>query len=165
MGWAQAALVVGSSLLKAKSEIDTGKAEAEAHEFNAKIAERNATMAKDQARVIGLEGDLTLQSLAGEFEAMRAEQRQSIAYMGWQTGGGTPLQLALQMANEQEQTYTNTKYNIKVAEAEAMESAVQDELSAKLERFYGGVAKKAGRTKAASSLLSGISSGMTAYKT
>ena len=151
-------LIVGSSLLSAKGALDEGKAEAAAREFNAKVSERNAVISEQEAFNIGIEGDLTVQRLKKEFESMRSEQRVALMGSGFDITSGSPLQIQMETAAEQDLDISITEYNNKVAQAASMESAVQERLQASLERFYGSQAKKAARTKAASSLLSGAKS-------
>lgn len=158
-----AALIVGSSLLSAKGAIDEGKAEAAAREFNAKVSERDAVISEQEAFNIGIEGDLTVQRLKKEFETMRSEQRVALMGSGFDITSGSPLQIQMETASAQDLDLSITEYNTKVAQAAAMESAVQSRLQADLERFYGTQAKKAARTKAMASLLSGAQSAKKAY--
>lgn len=158
-----AALIAGSSLLSAKGALDEGKAEAAAREFNAKVSERNAIISEQEAFNIGIEGDLTVQRLKKEFESMRSQQRVDLMGSGFDITSGSPAQIQMETAAAQDLDISITEYNTKVAQATAMEAAVQDRLQAQLERFYGGQAKKAARTKAVASLLSGANSARKAY--
>lgn len=156
-----AALIAGSSLLSAKGQMDAGKAENAARQFNAKMSERNAVITEQEAFNVGIEGDLAVQKLKEDFESMRGEQKVALMASGWSISGGTPLQLQLETAAAQDEDIAKTEYNVKVAQATLLEQAAQDKLQAQLERFYGATAKKAARTQAMATLLSG---GQKAYK-
>jgi hypothetical protein len=154
---------VGSSLLGAGAAIDSGKSQQVALEFNAKVNERNAVIGEQQAEVIKRESELNIQDLKGRYAEFRAMQERTMAMNGWDADTGTGLQLQLESAAAADSDVANLRYNAAIAQAQALEGAVQERIQADLNVLYGKQAVRESQYRAAGTLLSGGSKAATLY--
>ena len=133
-----------SAGVSAYSSHEQGKSAAAAAKVNAQIAEREA----DQRRTAGR---LEAERMRRERIRLAAAQRAGYAKSGV-TSEGTPLQVMIQSAAEEELNAQLTQYNYEIG-------AQRSESEASLYRFGGKVARRAGNMQAGTSLLSGVSQG------
>jgi hypothetical protein len=160
---AAAILAVGSSLLGAGAAIDSGKSQQVALEFNARVNERNAVLGEQKAEVIKRESQLSIQELKGRYAEFQGLQERTLAMNGWDADTGTGLQLQLEAATAADQDIANTQYNAAIAQAQALEGAVQERIQGDLNRLYGRQAVRESQYRAAGTLLSGATKAATLY--
>ena len=153
----------GSSLLGAGAAIDSGKSQQVALEFNARVNERNAVIGEQQADVIKRESELNIQDLKGRYSEFQAMQERTLAMNGWDADTGTGLQLQLEAAASADADIANLRYNAAIAQAQALEGAVQERIQADLNVLYGKQAVRESQYRAAGTLLSGASKSATLY--
>lgn len=150
-----AILAAGASLLGAGAAIDSGKSQQVALEFNARVNERNAVLGEQKAEVIKRESQLGIQELKGRYAEFQALQERTLAMNGWDADTGTGLQLQLEAAAAADQDIANTQYNSAIAQAQALEGAVQERIQGDLNRLYGRQAVRESQYRAAGTLLGG----------
>ena len=149
---------VGSSVMGAKAAADAGRAQQKAHDYNAQINERNAKVAEQEGARNRFLAELDLMRAREDFRNLQGATQQAFRYNGFMGNTGTAYLVAMENANEFDRDAEMARYNARVGEEQAKESALQERMQADLNRMYGRAAAKAGRTRAMGTLLGGVSS-------
>lgn len=150
-----ATLVVGSSLLSARSALAQGAAANAAGQFNANMAERNAKVAEQNAEQIKRSSEFDINRFRDNFDDLQATSAQAFRYNGFVATGGTPLQVLLDNAREADEEIHIRRYNASIGQQQALESAAEQRLQGRLDRMMGRSAQRASYYQAAGSLLGG----------
>ena len=148
------AATAGNSLLSARAAVQEGVAARRAGEFNARMSERSAKIAEQQAEQIKRASEFDIARFREDFSDIQASTATAFRYNGFVATGGTPLQVLLDNAYEADQEIALRRYNASIDEQAALESATEQRLAARLDRMRGAQAQRAGYFRAASSLLS-----------
>lgn len=158
MGFTAFAIAVaGSSILGAYSAVQQGRASAAAGEYNAQMAERNAQVAEQKAELIRRSSEFDIARFRDNFSDLQASAAQAFMYNGFVATGGTPLQVLLENSREADTEIALRRYNASIGEQQALESATEARMQARLDRMVGRSAARAGYYRAAGSLLGGAS--------
>lgn len=147
-----------AAAVSAVGSIQAGRDQKRAYNYNAKVNERNAQVAEQDAEQLVLMEEVEIGRFRREFDNLQAATSQSFRFNGWMADTGTPLKVALANAQEADEEVAIRRYNAKVGKAELKEKGTQERMSANLNRMYGRAAMRAAYFKAGSSLLSGASS-------
>ena len=145
--------IVGGGLLSASSALQQGAAAKASAQFNAQISERNARLAEQQAEQLKRASEFDIQRFRDDFSELQASSAQAFRYNGFIATGGTPLQVLLENAREADEEIALRRYNAAIGQQQALESATEQRLQARLQRMQGSQAQRAGYFQAASSLL------------
>ena len=148
---------MASTALSAASSIAAGRQQKAAYDYNAQIDERNALAKEIQAEVYKRNQDLQIQKFRQDFRRLNDATSQAFRKNGFVATGGTPLLVALENAQNADEEIAIKEYNASVGEQQIKESAVNDRLSANLNRMYGQAAKKSGMIGAGKTIMSGAS--------
>ena len=148
---------MASTALSAASSIAAGRQQKAAYDYNAQIDERNALAKEIQAEVYKRNQDLQIQKFRQDFRRLNDATSQAFRKNGFVATGGTPLLVALENAQNADEEIAIKEYNASVGEQQIKESAVNDRLSANLNRMYGQAAKKSGMIGAGNTIMSGAS--------
>ena len=152
------AAMAASTAVSAVSTFAAGKQRQSAYDYNAKIDERNSSAKEIQAEVFKRNADLQIQKFQKDFRRLNDATSQAFRKNGFVATGGTPLLVALENAQNADEEIAIRQYNASVGEQQIKESAVNDQLSANLNRMYGKAAAKEGMIGAGRTLMSGASS-------
>lgn len=149
-------LMAVGTVVSAYGQIQAGKGQKAAADYNASIMERNAKVATKEAEQIGRVA--AWEALDNEREFKLLNDRAVMAYgkNGWMTGTGTPLKRAMNNAIEFQRDMETARYNTKVKQNEKAEIATNMRLQAELKRVEGRVQMKSARMSAFGTLLSGF---------
>ena len=159
-----AGVAIVGGLVSASGSMKSGKAAKATAEYNAKIQERNAKVADQAAEQTMLQADrdaLRAQELGANFIM---EQQGRYGASGVVAGTGTALDVALDSANNIEESIAQRYYKTEVEAIAMREQAVDSRLGAELSRMEGRARMQAARTQAMSSILSSGSKAMMAFK-
>lgn len=159
---AAGAAVLGG-MVSASGAMKSGKAAKATAEYNAKIQERNAKVAEQAAEQTMLQADrdaLRTQELGVNFIM---EQQARYGASGVVAGTGTALDVALDSANNIEESIAQRYYKSEVEAIAMREQAVDSRLSANLNRMEGRARMQAARTQAMSSILGSVNSAAMAF--
>ena len=152
------AAMAASTAVSAAAQISAGKQQKSAYDYNAQIDERNAQAKDIQAEVFKRNADLQIQKISKDFRRLNDATSQAFRKNGFVATGGTPLLVALENAQNADEEIAIRQYNASVGEQQIEESAVNDRLSANLNRMYGQAAQKSAIIGAGKTLMSGASS-------
>ena len=147
-----AALMIGGTALGAYGQYQAGQSAEAMANYNAKLANNEATAKEQQSHFETLE-------MSKQRDRLLASQRAYAAKTGAMISEGTPLLLMAEQAGEAELDILNNQRN-RMLEAQALKS------QATLDRYSGAQASYAGKVGAFSTLLSGVGSvamGAAAY--
>lgn len=145
---------VGGGLLQASSAIQQGKAAQASAQYNAMMAERSARIAEQQAEQLKRASEFDIQRFRDDFSDLQASSAQAFRYNGFIATSGTPLQVLLENAREADEEIALRRYNTAIDQQQALESATEQRMEARLQRMQGSQARRAGYLQAAGSLLS-----------
>jgi hypothetical protein len=139
MAWAPVALAAVSGVTKAFGAYQQGRAEDQAMTYNARVAEAQAKLARQQ-------GDARVEDVYRSYLQRRGQQQAAVASSGIDTSEGTPIKLFEMSAANAEMDALNTRYN---AELEAFNAENQ----ARAYRARARAAKRGANVAAATQLL------------
>ena len=149
--------MAGSTAESAAATFAAGKQQKSAYDYNAQLDERNAQAKEIQAEVFKRNSDLQIQKFQKDFRRLNDATSQAFRKNGFVATGGTPLLVALENAQNADEEIAIRQYNASVGEQQIQESAVNDKLSANLNRMYGKAAQMSAVIGAGKTLLSGAS--------
>ena len=139
-------------------ELQAGKQEQAAYNYNTDINERNADVAEQQGEQLVFQEEQNIVDFRKQFDDLQAATSQAFRYNGWIAAEGTPLKVALANAQEADEEIATRRYNAKVGRAELNEQATQERMQGQLNRMYGKAANIRGKARAAASLINTVSS-------
>lgn len=139
-------------------ELQAGKQEQAAYNYNTDINERNADVAEQQGEQLVFQEEQNIVDFRKQFDDLQAATSQAFRYNGWIAAEGTPLKVALANAQEADEEIATRRYNAKVGRAELNEQATQERMQGQLNRMYGRAANIRGKARAAASLINTVSS-------
>ena len=139
-------------------ELQAGKQEQAAYNYNTDINERNADVAEQQGEQLVFQEEQNIVDFRKQFDDLQAATSQAFRYNGWIAAEGTPLKVALANAQEADEEIATRRYNAKVGRAELNEQATQERMQGQLNRMYGRAANIRGKARAAASLIQTASS-------
>lgn len=139
-------------------ELQAGKQEQAAYNYNTDINERNADVAEQQGEQLVFQEEQNIVDFRKQFDDLQAATSQAFRYNGWIASEGTPLKVALANAQEADEEIATRRYNAKVGRAELNEQATQERMQGQLNRMYGRAANIRGKARAAASLIQTASS-------
>ena len=139
-------------------ELQAGKQEQAAYNYNTDINERNADVAEQQGEQLIFQEEQNIVDFRKQFDDLQAATSQAFRYNGWIASEGTPLKVALANAQEADEEIATRRYNAKVGRAELNEQATQERMQGQLNRMYGRAANIRGKARAAASLINTVSS-------
>ena len=139
-------------------ELQAGKQEQAAYNYNSDINERNAQVAEQQGEQLVFQEEQNIVDFRKQFDDLQAATSQAFRYNGWIASEGTPLKVALANAQEADEEIATRRYNAKVGRAELNEQATQERMQGQLNRMYGRAANIRGKARAAASLIQTASS-------
>ncbi len=139
-------------------ELQAGKQEEAAYNYNTDINERNADVAEQQGEQLVFQEEQNIVDFRKQFDDLQAATSQAFRYNGWIASEGTPLKVALANAQEADEEIATRRYNAKVGRAELNEQATQERMQGQLNRMYGRAANIRGKARAAASLIQTASS-------
>ncbi len=151
----QALIIIGTSmailgtLTSAGGQYYQGQAEQGAYDYNADVMEQEADAEEVSARQ---EAELKRE----EIQTLISNQRVAYGVAGVALSEGSPLVVLAETAKEGEKEALTIRYGGSV-------KATSLRNRANLQRYYGGVAEKTGKTKATGTLLSGLGSAALNY--
>ena len=146
---------VGGTYMAYKGAKKAGKAEQQAQEFNAKVAERNAKVSRLAKEQVKKQTELDILDFKKDFQRFQRVTAQMYRVNGFVAESGTPLQLMLDNAYEAEKEMATIRHNSRIEEQRLEEQAIQGGMQADMNRAYGRSARTAGNYQAYGSLLSG----------
>lgn len=149
------ALVAGSSLLSARSAVQQGAAAKAAGEANAMMGERNARIAEQQAEQIKRSAEFDVNRFRSNFGELNATAATAYRFNGFVASEGTPALQLIENARQADEEIYTMRYNAATQSQQALESATESRLQAKLDRMRGSQAQRASYYQAAGSLLRG----------
>lgn len=141
VAYAAIAATVVSTAVTAYSAVQAGDAQKASYDYNAKIQQAQADIAKQQA-------DAQAQTDAQNARRHQGEIAASFAAAGVDPNAGTPLEVASDQAASDELTRQTTLYKGKIA-------AWGNQAQAGIDVFEGDQAAAAGESRAFSTILSG----------
>jgi len=139
-------------------ELQAGKQEQAAYNYNTDINERNADVSEQQGEQLVFQEEQNIVDFRKQFDDLQAATSQAFRYNGWIASEGTPLKVALANAQEADEEIATRRYNAKVGRAELNEQATQERMQGQLNRMYGRAANIRGKARAAASLIQTASS-------
>ena len=139
-------------------ELQAGKQEQAAYNYNTDINERNADVSEQQGEQLVFQEEQNIVDFRKQFDDLQAATSQAFRYNGWIAAEGTPLKVALANAQEADEEIATRRYNAKVGRAELNEQATQERMQGQLNRMYGRAANIRGKARAAASLIQTASS-------
>ena len=139
-------------------ELQAGKQEEAAYNYNTDINERNADVAEQQGEQLVFQEEQNIVDFRKQFDDLQAATSQAFRYNGWIASEGTPLKVALANAQEADEEIATRQYNAKVGRAELNEQATQERMQGQLNRMYGRAANIRGKARATASLINTVSS-------
>lgn len=139
-------------------ELQAGKQEQAAYNYNSDINERNAQVAEQQGEQLVFQEEQNIVDFRKQFDDLQAATSQAFRYNGWIASEGTPLKVALANAQEADEEIATRRYNAKVGRAELNEQGTQERMQGQLNRMYGRAANIRGKARAAASLIQTASS-------
>lgn len=148
-------MAVGT-VVSAYGQIQAGKGQKAAADYNASIMERNAKVATKEAEQIGRIAGWQALEQEEEFKQLADRVQMGYGKNGWMAATGTPLKRQMRNIVQFQQDMEVAKYNTKVKQNEKMEVATNMRLSAALKRYEGRAQLKAARTGALGTLLMGF---------
>lgn len=162
-----AVAVAGSSILGAYSAVQQGRASAAAGEYNARMGERNAQVAEQQAEQIKRAAEFDVNRFRSNFGDLQATAGTAYRFNGFVASEGTPALQLIANAKEADEEIFTMRYNASINRQQALETATEMRLQARLDRMVGRQAGRAGYIGAAGSLLGGAAqiAGMRAMPT
>jgi len=144
---------VAGGVMQASSSIKGGKANQQLANYNARIDERNARAAKQNARVRRWIADRTEVRLYEDGMGFIKDQQARYGFAGVGMGTGTPAIVAMAMADRIEDQVVALQYEASTEAINMEEQMRQFEMSAAMKRAGGKAARQAGKIQAVSSLL------------
>lgn len=139
-------------------ELQAGKQEQAAYNYNSDINERNADVSEQQGEQLVFQEEQNIVDFRKQFDDLQDATSQAFRYNGWIAAEGTPLKVALANAQEADEEIATRRYNAKVGRAELNEQATQERMQGQLNRMYGRAANIRGKARAAASLIQTASS-------
>jgi len=134
--------MLAGTAMSAGSQLAGGRAQKAGYEYGARVAEADATVARQKA---AREEEIH----RGKLSRLMGTQRAVFGAAGVDIGEGTPLSIAVDTMLEGEREAEFIRYG---GEVEATRSLNE----ARMQRYYGKQAVKAGRIGAASTFLTGL---------
>tara|TARA_R110000744_G_scaffold13551_1_gene39312 strand:- start:118 stop:579 length:462 start_codon:yes stop_codon:yes gene_type:complete len=118
-----------------------GSAEQQAHEYNAKLKERNAKALEidAEAQIFGAEWEIT--DFREDFQDLNKATSQAFRSNGWIAEGGTPYLVAIANAAEADEEISMRRWQALSGAQATRERGVNERLGADLERMYGTIAR------------------------
>jgi hypothetical protein len=159
------ALTLGASLLGAAGQIQQGQAQAAASNYNAQVAEMNATLADRKARDALERGQLEEQNKRMEVAQLQGRQKAAMAANGVDLTFGSPLDTIVDTAVLGELDALTVRRN---ANREAYDYEVQgvnQRAGATLDRMNAKSATTGSYLAAAGTVLGGAGKAYSSYKT
>jgi hypothetical protein len=160
-----AAITAGGAATQAYGQYQAGQAANSAARFNAQQLEQNARVADNRANDALFRGGFEVDKIRRQGADLQAEQRTGFAAGNVDLSTGTPVFAELDTANTVAGDVGMTKYNTQMEAYGFRTDAWNARSQAKITRFEGKQAKRAGEIGAVGSLLSGAGQSATAYKT
>ena len=158
------ALTLASTVIGAAGQIQQGKAQAAASNYNAKVAEMNATLADRRARDALERGKIEEQQKRQEISQLKGRQKAAMAANGVDLTFGSPLDTIVDTAVLGELDALTVRRN---AAREAYDHEVQgvnNRSDATLNRMNAKAAKTGGYLAAAGTVLGGAGKAYGQYK-
>ena len=157
-----AAAVIGT-VATAAGHAAQGKGQEAAYKYNADINDRNAKSSQIAAEQLILAEELQIGKFENSYNELAQQTEMANSYNGWIADSGTPLKIALANAQEADAEVNIKRYNAQVGKQQLQEQGLQQKMQGNLNRLYGKEARRAGNTRAFTSLLSGASTGARIY--
>lgn len=148
------ASAIGSAV-SAVGQIQAGKDQQAAHDYNAQVADRNAEAERINAERVEFLETKRIEDFREQYEDFANSQRMIAAKNGFSAHTGTPLALQIASRIEAEREIANNVYNVKLGKQAREQSALNQELDGRLSRMYGQSARSASMIGAGQSLMSG----------
>jgi len=152
-----AATAVASAGISAYSAYEQGRSQAKMAEYNALIARQNAKLAGEQIGIVTKEKAIEAARLRRNTEDILASQRASFGKAGVEMAG-TPLMVAAETMTELELDALAIRYAGTIEQSRILAQQAGLRQEAQLQGMVGRQATLAGNLGAASSLLTGVSS-------
>ena len=130
-------------------ELQAGKQEQAAYNYNSDINERNAKASDQEAAQLIFSEEQNIVEFREQFSDLADAQAQAYRYNGWIAEEGTPLA----RAQEADEEIAARRYNAKVGSQELKEAGVQERMQGTLNRMYGRSARIRGQARAVQSLI------------
>lgn len=158
------ALTIGSTVMGAAGQIQQGQAAKKAGEYNAKVAEMNATLSERRARDALERGAVEEQRKRQEVAQLKGRQIASMAANGVDVGYGSPLDSIVDTAVLGEMDALTIRSNAYRENYDFKVDAANGRASASMARAEGKNAASAGYLGAAGTVLTGGSKAYSSYK-
>ncbi|MAH46176.1 hypothetical protein CMI37_10115 [Candidatus Pacearchaeota archaeon] len=158
-----AATAVIGGVMAARSYRRSAGVEMQVGEFNQKAAERDAKIAETAARESQQTALMQAMSDAREFRNLQASTELALQHHGWQQQDGTPIAQLAYNADQFEQQQAANLRSAVTDERNFLDRAVQDRMRGDLEMLVARNNAAALQTKAATSLLGGITGAAKVY--
>lgn len=149
------AISAAGTAVSVAGQIQAGKDQQAAHDYNAQVADRNAEAERINARRVEFLETKRIEDFREQYQDFADAQRMVAARNGFAADSGTPLALQLASRMEAETEIANNVYNVKLGKQAREQSALNQELDGKLSRMYGQAARSASIIGAGQSLMSG----------
>lgn len=159
------ALTLGATLLGAAGQIQQGKAQAAASNYNAQVAEMNATLADRRARDALERGAIEEQQKRQEVAQLQGRQKAAMAVNGVDLTFGSPLDTLVDTAVLGELDALTIRRNTAREAYDYEVQGVNGRADATLNRMNAKAAKTGGYLAAAGTVLGGFGKAYTDYKT
>ena len=134
-------------------ELQAGKQEQAAYNYNSDINERNAKASDQEAAQLIFSEEQNIVEFREQFSDLADAQAQAYRYNGWIAEEGTPLKVALASAQHADEEIAARRYNAKVGSQELKQAGVQERMQGTLNRMYGRSARIRGQARAVQSLI------------
>ncbi len=158
------ALTIGSTLLGAAGQIQQGQAAARAAEYNAKVAEMNATLSDRRAQDAIERGKFEEQRKRVEVAKIKGQQVAAMAANGVDLSFGSPLDTIVDTAVLGEIDALTIRSNAYRESYDHEVDAVNQRAGATIKRMEGQSAKTGSYLAAGGTILGGMSNAWGSYK-
>lgn len=149
---------LAGTIAQAQAAQAAADAQAQAYEYEAKMQERNAKIAEQQARDASERGFVEEEALRRKAHILKGQQRAAFGASGLDTGTGTPLDVLADTAYLSESDAATIRYNAQ-QERYGFESQKGDQMGkAAMSKVSATNARIAGSNAATATILGGIGS-------
>lgn len=159
------ALTLGSTLLGAAGQMQQANAAASASNYNAKVAEMNATLSERRAKDALERGKVEEQRKRQEVQQILGKQQAAMAANGVDLTFGSPLDTIVDTSVMGELDALTIRSNAYREEYDHRVNAVNQRAGATLNRMEASSAKSGGWLGAAGTVLTGAGKAYSGYKT
>ena len=166
MTWAiPAAISVISAVGQARALNAQGKAEQQAHDYNAKLRNRNAEALDIEAEARMFGEEWAIADFRDDFRELNARAGQAFRKNGWIAESGTAAKVLVANAAEADEEIAMRRWQALADATTTREKGVNERLRAELDSTYGRIARSSRQSQAGTALLGGFSKAYDIYRT